>query len=271
MEERELEVNLRRVCRLIFSKILYIAAAAVFGLIAGFVFAKVILPVKYTSSISIYVNNYTAASDVVQEGKINAQDIQTSKALAGTYIVILQDDIVYDEVSDRLIKCYDIDSLGKVFNIEEKEVTDENGQKVTKPCISADQIRSLVNIEAVNETEVISITATTQNPELSADICTFISEIAPELLTRTTRAGSVETIGSAKIPTEPSSPNVKKYAVLGMLAGGFIAAAAVIIIDMLDNTINDGDDIKKYFADIPVLAEIPDLNDTKGGTQYDYK
>ncbi len=269
MEERELEFNIRSLFLLLAKKIVYIAAAALTGLLAGFLFAKIVLPVKYTSSVSIYVNNYTAASDIVEEGKINAQDIQTSKALASTYIVILQDDIVYDEVSDRLVQCYDLDSLSRIFNISYKP--DPEGGKEKVPCIPAGQIRSLVDIEAINETEVIRITATTRNAELSADICTFISEIAPDLLTRTTRAGSVETIGNAKIPTAPSSPNVKKYALLGFFAFGVLAAAAVVILDMIDNRINTADDLKKHFADIPVLAEIPDLNDTKGGTQYDYK
>lgn len=261
MESQEMEIDLRDIFYLLLSKLPFIMLFAVLGTIGGFAIAKVALPVKYTSSVSIYVNNYSATSTIVEEGKINATDIQTSKALANTYIVILQDDIVYDEVSKRLLRDYEVSDLSKVFNIE---------YAGGEPYITAQQIRSLVSISSINDTEVISITTTSENPELSADICFYISDIAPALLTRTTKAGSVETIGSAKVPTSPSSPNVKRVTIIGLLLGGMLAVAIVIISDMLDNRIVTGEDLKKSFDKVPMLAEIPDLLDTKGGTKYEY-
>ena len=262
MEKKEVEINLSDILFLLLSKLPFILLLAVLGTIGGFAVAKGLLPVKYTSSVSIYVNNYSAATDITAEGKINGADIQTAKALASTYIVILQDDIVYDEVSKRLLKDYDTADLSKIFNVQY-----ENGE----PYISAGQIRSLVSINSVNDTEVISISTTSENPHISADICFYISDIAPDLLTRTTKAGSVETIGSAKVPTAPSSPNVKRITILGLLLGGFLGAAIVIIGDMFDTTVNNGEDLKKAFPDIAVLGEIPDLMDTKGGVRYEYK
>lgn len=262
MESQEMEINLSDLFYLLLSKLPFIILLAILGTIGGFSIAKLVLPVKYTSSVSIYVNNYSAANEIAEEGKINATDIQTSKALANTYIVILQDDIVYDEVSKRLVRDYEVSDLAKIFNISYDE---------GEPYISAQQIRSLVSISAINDTEVISITTTSENPELSADICFYISDIAPELLTRTTKAGSVETIGSAKIPNAPSSPNVKRVTIIGLLLGGVLGVAIVIISDMLDNTVIVGEDLKKAFENIPVLAEIPDLMDTKGGTRYEYR
>lgn len=262
MESQEMEINLSDIFYLLLSKLPFILLFAVIGTIGGFAVAKVALPVKYTSSVSIYVNNYSASNDIMEEGKINATDIQTSKALANTYIVILKDDIVYDEVSNRLVRDYEISDLAKIFNI---------GYNGGEPYISAGQIRSLVSIAAINDTEVISITTTSENPELSADICYYISDIAPELLTRTTKAGSVETIGSPKVPTSPSSPNVKRVTVMGLLLGGMLGVAIVIISDMLDNTVISGEDLKKAVNNIPVLAEIPDLMDTKGGSRYEYR
>lgn len=262
MESQEMEINLSDIFYLLLSKLPFILLLAVLGTIGGFAVAKLALPVKYTSSVSIYVNNYSATNNIVEEGKINATDIQTSKALANTYIVILRDDIVYDEVSNRLVRDYEVSDLSKVFNIS---------YSGGEPYISAGQIRSLVSISAINDTEVISITTTSENPELSADICYYISDIAPDLLTRTTKAGSVETIGSPKVPTSPSSPNVKRVTIMGLLLGGMLGVAIVIISDMLDNTVINADDLKKAMDNVPVLAEIPDLMDTKGGTRYEYR
>ena len=53
--------------------------------------------------------------------------------------------------------------------------------------------------------------------------------------------------------------------------GGFLGCVIVVISDMFDTTVNNGEDLKKAFPNVAVLAEIPDLMDTKGGTRYEYK
>ena len=247
--EKEMEIDLRDIFYLLLSRLPFIIMLSVVGLLAGFAFAKLVLPVKYTSSISIYVNN--ANENVhAQEERAQAADIAASKALASTYIVILDDDIVYEEVSELLFEQYDVRDLEKIFSVDYKD---------SKPYISSGQIRSLVTIGSVNDTEVIQITATTENPDLSAAICTDIASIAPEPLTRVTKAGSVETIGTAKVPSGPSAPNVKKVTAIGLLLGLVISVAIVIISYLLDNRIKTAEDFKKRFNDVPVLAEIPDL------------
>ena len=143
---------------------------------------------------------------------------------------------------------------------------DDNG----KEYIPASQIRSLVSASAVNNTEVIKITATTRDPQLSADICNDIAIYAEELLMRVTKAGSVAAIGEAKVPLSASGPSVKRYTIIGALIGFVIAVAIVIILKLLDNRINSSEDIKNKFS-IAVLGEIPDLEiDDKEASKYEY-
>lgn len=258
-QNEEMDMDFAEIFYLLLGKLPFIILLAVIGAFAGFSIAKLLLPVKYTSDVSIYVNNATAQEQQISE-KANSADIQASKQLAGTYIVILQNDEVYDEVSNRLLEEYHVEDLEKMFT-----VSYDDGE----PSISADDIRSLVNIQAVNDTEVIQITCTSLNPQISADICTYISEIAPSILIRTTKAGSVEPIGRAKIAKEPSSPNVKLTTIIGGLLGVIAASAIVIISHLMDRRIKTGEDIKKEFPNVPILAEIPDLYDTKGGVKYE--
>jgi capsular polysaccharide biosynthesis protein len=85
---------------------------------------------------------------------------------------------------------------------------------------------------------------------------------------RTTHAGSVETIGSAKVPTEPSSPHVKRITLISFALGMVLAIAIIIVTDLIDNRIQFTDDFKKVFEDIPVLTEIPDMSENdKGGAK----
>jgi capsular polysaccharide biosynthesis protein len=103
-------------------------------------------------------------------------------------------------------------------------------------------------------------------PKFSADICTYISDLAPEIIKRTTKAGSVETVSPAKVPETASGPNIPRYLLLGMVAGLAVSVAIAMISSFLDNTVKSGEELRDRFG-VPVLAEIPDIfMDSKGGS-----
>ena len=69
-----------------------------------------------------------------------------------------------------------------------------------------------------------------------------------------------------KVPTVRSAPSMKKNAVLGLLFGAFVAAAAITVLTIMDDTLKTEEDISKYLG-ISVLASVPDRKDyvnTKG-------
>ena len=69
-----------------------------------------------------------------------------------------------------------------------------------------------------------------------------------------------------KVPTVRSAPSMKKNAVLGLLFGAFVAAAAITVLTIMDDTLKTEEDIAKYLG-ISVLASVPDRKDyvnTKG-------
>ena len=258
---QEMEINLADLFYLLLGKLHYIILLAVIGFLGGFAIAKVVLPLKYTSEVSLYVNSAaTLEQQMEKQGIASGGDLSTAKQLATTYIVILKNDEVYEDVARRLLEEYHVEDLQKMFYVDLSQ---------GEPTISPGQIRSLVTISTVDNTEVIKITCTSLNPVISADICTYIAEFAPNILIRTTKAGSVEPIGHAKVAKGPSSPNVKRIAIIGALLGAVLAVAVIVIADMLDTRIKVGEDIKKRFPNIPILAEIPDLFDTKGGSRYE--
>jgi len=260
MEQQDQEINLADLFSLLLSKIQIIILATLFGLVLAFAFAKLILPVEYTSSLSIYVMSKESSTQT--SGQTTQADLTTAKSLAETYIVILNEDVIYDQVSQKLIDNYSIDTLEQYFAI------DKSGDEYS---IKADSIRNLVTISTVDETEVINISTTSENPQISADICTYISEVAQDILIQVTKAGSVEPIGEAKVPESPSAPNVTKISLIGALIGLVLSIAVIIIMNLLDNCISSADDIRQKYS-LPVLAEIPDFElAEKEGHKYEYK
>lgn len=256
MEEKE--ISIQEIIGILLGHIRMIIVVTILAGIAGYSYAKFVLPPQFTSSIKIYVTNGVKSPESEDANQINAQDLNTARSLAATYIVILDDTSVYEAISDKLIQDYELDDLRNYFTIK----MNEDG----KEYIPEGQIKKLISISAVNNTEVLQVTVTSEVPKFSADICTYISELAPEIIIRTTKAGYVETVSPAKVPTGPSGPNVMRYLILGMVAGMAVSIGITLLLSFLDNTVKSGEELKQRFG-VPVLAEIPDIfMDEKGGS-----
>ena len=76
----------------------WIAVSTVAGALLAFVLSAFILPKKYTSSLDLYVNNAERAV-----GNVNINDINASQKLVNTYIVILKNRQILEQVADNLV------------------------------------------------------------------------------------------------------------------------------------------------------------------------
>lgn len=208
---------------------------------AAFSFSNFIMPLKYQSYVSMYVKNSNESNNT--DG-VNLNDLNASKSLLSTYIAVLQDDAVMEEIGKALLEKHSIDDLGKVFSVNKEENT-----------ISINSIRNCLAMSAVNETEVLKVTAVTTNADISADLCNIISDIAPAFLIRVVGAGSVEAIGEAKPNYIPVSPDVPKYTILGIIAGAMLAVIIILIADFFDNTVKSSRDLSEKY-DKSILGEI---------------
>ncbi len=208
---------LKKGWKLIFSLFIILFAAA-------YAFSAFFITPKYASYIKMYVTN-TSQSTV--NGDINYNDISAAQQLADTYIVILKDSNVMEQVCAKL-----------------------------HSDITASQLSSMVTFTTEEETEVIRITAMTAEPELSAEICNVYADIAPSVLERVVKAGSVETIGDAKAAKSPSYPNKLGNAAIGGALGIVLAVVIVFLKDFLDNTVQNENELKDKL-NISLWAAIP--------------
>ncbi len=254
--ERTVELDIRSLLMLLWKNLRWIIISVLVGAIVFFAVAQFILPPKYTSSVSLYVNNNTEQG-TTQNG-LNINDINASQKLVNTYVVILQDDKVLEEVADKLMDQYTEAELESYIGL-----STINGRKTVSPGA----LRSVLTMGAVNDTEVLRIQATTKDAMFSAEICNLLAETAPDVLQRVIKAGSVEIIGEAEPVFSPSSPNVRNYVLIGIALGLVVSIGAILIRFLLDNTIKGEEDIKAVL-DIPVLGEIPDLNQPAGRSGY---
>ena len=232
--EAEKEIDIASVFRLILSKWYWIiACAAVLG-VAFYCVANFGISPKYQSYVSLYVVNTNNNQQPSQS--VNTGDLQASKGLAQTYTVILKSNTVLDAVVN------DINSMA-------------NSQKLTRAELS-----SMIQVEAVNETQLVKVTVTSTNADYACLIATAFGNAAPQEIIRITKAGSVELVDHSEVAKAPVSPKKSLYALIGAVIGGIGAMLFFIIKMITDTTIYLGEDIEKVSSS-PVLGLIPDIGD----------
>ena len=80
---------------------------------------------------------------------------------------------------------------------------------------------------------------------------------------------SARVVDTAVAPSGKASPSYTRYTALGMLLGLVLSCGFITVRELFDDRVQDEDYLLQRYADIPVLAVIPDLNQTKHGS-YGY-
>ena len=67
---------------------------------------------------------------------------------------------------------------------------------------------------------------------------------------------TIQAVGSAAVPQEPSGPNRPMYVALGLAAGAALALVAIFVLDLMDARVRSVEDAERLL-DIPVLGCVP--------------
>ena len=103
-----------------------------------------------------------------------------------------------------------------------------------------------------------------------------IAKLLPDRIAEIVDGSSVRIVDYAIIPSHRSGPSMVKNTAMGILAGGFLAAAVVVVRFLTDDKsklmIKSADELREMYPDIPVLAMIPDmrLSEKKNGYYSSY-
>ena len=223
--------TIKDVINLLLSKLWLIILCCVVCGSGAFSVAYFLMPKTYESYTSMYVRN----SDSVLGGfNIDVGELNASRSLLSTYVVVLKSNYVMEQVAQQLELDYSYDELANVFVMKDNKIL-------------LDSLRSKISMSSVDSTEVMRITAITNNPEISAAICNSLSDSASECLIRIVGAGSVEIIDVANPIYSPVSPNKPKITLLGALAGLLVSVLIVFVIDFFDNTIKSSEIITNKY------------------------
>lgn len=238
-ENKDIEIDLGKIFYKMRNKFIYIiiftiVAAIVSGLITHFCVKP-----RYSATTKMYV--YSNTDRISTDSTITSTELTASQDLVNTYIYILKSDTVLEAV----IKDLDLN-------------------------ISPSALRSGISAQQADKTVAFEVTVTASGPKTAAKIANSIAKIAPKEIVRVVKAGGVEIIDYAKVPTKPSSPNLSLNITIAALAAMFISFVAFFLYELFDTTITSERDIIGEF-DIPILGTVPNLENNTDNSKYPTK
>ena len=238
--------SIKDIIRLMLNHIWLILVIAVLGATGGFCVSKFILPLEYSSHITMYVQSYTG----ITENADNVNNISNSKQLVNTYMEVLKDDAVMNAVGEQLIKQFDENTLSQNFKLS------ETGK------ITPSSIRACLAISSVTDTSAVKVTATTKNAEVAAAICNDLTKVAPQYVEDAVGVGSINTIDTAQVYYTPVAPNTLKNTMIGGAAGLMLIVMIIFLLDFFDNTIKDSDALANKYKKA-IIGEIQQFGESK--------
>lgn len=231
-------IDLLHILKSLWMRSWMIAVAGLLTAVIGFAFSAFVIAPKYSASIMLYVNN-SSFSLGNTSFSISSSEITAAQSLVKTYGELLNNRTTLERVIDKTNVDYTYRELSQMI--------------VAAPS---------------NETEIMKVTVTTEDPYEAAKIANCIAEVLPIRISEIIDGASMEVVDSAVPDLAKVSPSITKYTAVGFALGIFISVVMLAIVAMLDDTIHDEEYILKTY-DYPILAKIPDLM-SSDNKQYGY-
>ena len=223
-DNASIEIDVLYLLRKLWSKKFFIVFV---GLLVGTITllgSVFFLKPKYTSTTRIYVVSRSSDSSLTN------QDLQAGSYLVNDYKEVITSSEVLSSVIDH-----------------------------EKLSMSAGELSKEIAVTIPTDTRVISISVTDTDAQRACDIANTVREVAAEKIKAVTKVDDVTTLESATKPSHPSSPNVKKNAAIGALAGVFLAIVGILVAEVLDDRVRRPEDIEETLG-MTLLGVVPDID-----------
>ncbi len=220
------QIDLTALFNLYKQHIVWILIVSILTGVAGYVYSKMFVDPLYTSTAKMYI-----IAQYDEEGRTSSTILTSSRRLLDTYkAILLQGDDFLRE-------------LGESLPVK----------------MTTSQLRSCISLSSVQDTEIMQISVTTVDKNLSYEICKKFSDAAPGVLQNVAEAGHVKLFSQPTKPLSRSYPDNVGFAITGLAVGFALYCACLFVFYVFDNSIKSADDVKDRLG-MPVLGEVPSFD-----------
>lgn len=204
-----------------------IIVCMVLGGLIAFSYTKIFIKPTYEATSKIYV--VSASNNSV----IDLSDLQVGSQLTSDYQELLLARPVLQDVIKNL-------ELDMEYTTLEKMITITNA----------------------SDTRILTITVTTTDAQLSANIANELVEQATIYLPKVMETEEPNLVESAVPPSEKAAPSYFKNTLIGILVGAVLMCGLVVVRYLMNDTVVTAEDVEKYFGTMP-LGSIPESKTKK--------
>ncbi len=215
-----------------------IALCGILAAVIGFCVASFLIAPTYSAYVKLYVNN-SSFSLGNTNFSISSSELTAAQSLVRTYGEILDS----RSTLERVIEKADVEYSWK-------------------------ELSEMIDYAPSNDTEIMRVTVTCEDPYEASEIANVIAQILPVRISEIIDGASMEVVDSAVPDIEKIAPSITKYTAVGFILGMLISMVILTIAALMDDTIHDEEYVLKTY-DYPILGKVPDLINT-GNKSYGY-
>ena len=228
-EQNTMEIDVFHLFKILWKRKILVALVAIVAGALAFAYSAFIVKPEFTSTTRIYVVNRNQGD---KPGLTN-QDLQAGSYLVKDYREIILSQDVLEKVTSDL-----------------------------KLDLSPKSLASKVKVTVPVDTRIVSISVNDRVPEEASRIANSLREVAAEKIISITRVSDVTTLEEARPATAPSSPNIRRNTIIGLLGGTAFMVIAVLIVELVDTRVKRPEDIEDVMQ-IALLGVVPNLDKLK--------
>lgn len=222
-EEKEMEIDLLSLFFYLIQKWKILLLGAIIGgiLAEGMTLLKTPM---YQSTSTLYMLSKTTSIT-------SMADLQLGSELSSDFTIIASSKPVVDAAVESLK--------------EDKNITLTRGQ-----------IQNMLSVANKEGTRMLSITVTSDDPELSYEVADAVTTAAVAQMAAITQTDPPTIVEHPEVASDAMDNGMRKNLAVGILAGLVLVAAIYVILYMMNDRIQTEEDIQTYL-DATVLGVIP--------------
>ncbi|CYY09985.1 capsular biosynthesis protein CpsC [Streptococcus suis] len=225
-EMNTIEIDILLLLKTIWRKKFLIIITALFGAGIAFVYSSFLVTPQFDSTTRIYV----VSQNVEAGAGLTNQELQ-----AGTYLVKDYKEIILSQ--DVLTQ------VATELNLKES-------------------LKEKISVSIPVDTRIVSISVRDADPNEAARIANSLRTFAAQKIVEVTKVSDVTTLEEAVPAEEPTTPNIKRNILLGLLAGGILATGIILAMEVLDDRVKRPQDIEEVMG-LTLLGVVPDSKKLK--------
>lgn len=228
-EQNTMEIDVFHLFKILWKRKILIALVAIVAGALAFAYSAFIVKPEFTSTTRIYVVNRNQGD---KPGLTN-QDLQAGSYLVKDYREIILSQDVLEKVTSDL-----------------------------KLDLSPKALASKIKVTVPVDTRIVSISVNDRVPEEASRIANSLREVAAEKIISITRVSDVTTLEEARPAIAPSSPNIRRNTIIGLLGGTVFMVIAILIVELVDTRVKRPEDVEDVMQ-IALLGVVPNLDKLK--------